>query len=146
MNNPRLEDPVEVWVAYYTANPSSCPTGVRRDAEGRPNIQDMKASRRVARLRPQVHPNDPESREARQKFMAVVTELFCEPGAYENILRRAAFSVSPHVEFAPYVGIAEGITRESVARHFTACGVTITAADNELGPWAQTRRALLIFA
>ncbi|KAI6107920.1 hypothetical protein F5141DRAFT_1215676 [Pisolithus sp. B1] len=56
MNNPRLEDPVEVWVAYYTANPSSCPKGVRRDAEGRPNIQDMKASRRVARLRPQVHP------------------------------------------------------------------------------------------
>lgn len=137
MNNPRLEDPVEVWVAYYTANPSSCPKGVRRDAEGRPNIQDMRASRRVARLRPQVHPNDPESREARQKFMAVVTELFCEPGAYENILRRAAFSVSPHVDFAPYVGIAEGITRESVARHFAVCGVTITVADTELGPWAQ---------
>lgn len=137
MNNPRLEDAVEVWVAYYTANPSSCPKGVRRDAEGRPNIYDMRASRRVARLRPQVHPNDPESRDARQKFMAVVTELFSEPGAYENILRRAAFSVSPNVDFAPYIGIAEGITRETVARHFATCGVTITVADNELGPWAQ---------
>ncbi|KAI6042468.1 hypothetical protein EDC04DRAFT_2658247 [Pisolithus marmoratus] len=137
MNNPRLEDPVEVWVAYYTANPSSCPKGVRRDAEGRPNIYDMRASRRVARLRPQVHPNDPESREARQQFMTVVTDLFREQGAYENILRRGAFSVSPHVDFVPYVGIAEGITRESVARHFAACGVTITVADNELGPWAQ---------
>ncbi|KAI6027766.1 hypothetical protein BKA83DRAFT_4233227, partial [Pisolithus microcarpus] len=131
MNNPRLEDPVEMWVAYYTANPSSCPKGVRRDAEGRPTIQDMRASRRVARLRPPVHPNNPESREARQKFMAVVAELFCEPGAYDNTLRRAAFSVSPHVDFAPYVGIAEGITRERVARHFAACGVTITVADTE---------------
>ncbi|KAL4075037.1 hypothetical protein V8B97DRAFT_1868164 [Scleroderma yunnanense] len=137
MNNPRLEDPVEVWVAYYTANPSSCPKGVRRDVDGRPNINDMRASRRVARLRPQVHPNDPDSREARQKFMAVVTELFSDLGGYENILRRGAFSVSPHVDFAPYVGAAEGISKESVARHFAACGVTIPVADNELGPWAQ---------
>lgn len=137
MNNPRLEDPVEVWVAYYAANPSSCPKGVRREADGRPNVNDMRASRRVARLRPQVHPNDPDSREARQKFMAVVTELFSEPGGYENILRRGAFSVSPHIDFAPYIGAAEGITKESVARHFAACGVTMTVADYELGPWAQ---------
>ena len=37
---PWLEDPVEVWVAYYTANPSSCPKGVRREVDGRPNISD----------------------------------------------------------------------------------------------------------
>ena len=137
MNNPRLEDPVEVWVAYYTANPSSCPKGVRREVDGRPNISDMRASRRVARLRPQVHPNDPDSRESRQRFMAIVTELFSDTGGYEDILRRGAFSVSPHVDFAPYVGAVEIISKESVARHFAACGVTITVADNELGPWAQ---------
>lgn len=137
MNNPRLEDPIEVWVAYYAANPSSCPKGVRREVDGRPNVSDMRASRRVARLRPQVHSNDADSREARQRFMAIVTELFSDKGGYENILRRGAFSVSPHVDFAPYVGAAEDISKESVARHFAACGVTITVADNELGPWAQ---------
>ncbi|KIJ66815.1 hypothetical protein HYDPIDRAFT_26236 [Hydnomerulius pinastri MD-312] len=137
LNNPRLEDPVECWVAYYTANPSSCPKGIRRDADGRPFTTDMKASRTVARLRPVVHPNDPDSREARQKFMAVVTELFSEPGGYENILRRGAFSVSPQIGYAPYVGPAEDITKESIARHFAICGVTIPMADNELGPWAQ---------
>ncbi|KAH7884558.1 hypothetical protein F5I97DRAFT_1937973 [Phlebopus sp. FC_14] len=137
MNNPRLEDPVECWVAYYTANPSSCPKGIRRDTDGRPFMTDMRASRTVARLRPVVHPNDPESREARQKFMTVVTELFSEPGGYENILRRGAFSVSPHIGFAPYVGTAESVTEDSVARHFAACGVTITVADNEVGPWAR---------
>ncbi|KAF9243544.1 hypothetical protein BU15DRAFT_42979 [Melanogaster broomeanus] len=137
LNNPRLEDPVECWVAYYTANPSSCPKGIRRDVDGRPFTSDMRASRMVARLRPVVHPNDPESREARQKFMAIVTELFSEPGGYENILRRGVFSVSPQVGYAPYVGAAEDVTRESVARHFAVCGVTIPMADNELGPWAR---------
>lgn len=137
LNNPRLEDPVECWVAYYAANPSSCPKGIRRDADGRPFTTDMRASRTVARLRPVVLPNDPESREARQKFMAVVTELFSEPGGYENILRRAAFSVSPQVGYVPYVGSTDTLTKETVARHFAVCGVTIPMADNELGPWAR---------
>jgi len=69
--------------------------------------------------------------------MAVVTELFSELGGYENILRRGAFSVSPQVGYASYVGVAEDISKESVARHFAACGVTIPMADNELGPWAR---------
>lgn len=137
LNNPRLEDPVECWVAYYAANPSSCPKGIRRDADGRPFTTDMRASRTVARLRPVVLPSDPESREARQKFMAVVTELFSEPGRYENILRREAFSVSPHVCYIPYVGSADAVSKESVARHFAVCGITIPMADNELGPWAR---------
>ena len=137
LNNPRLEDPVECWVAYYAANPSSCPKGIRRDADGRPFTTDMRASRTVARLRPVVLPNDHESRDARQKFMAVVTELFSEPGGYENILRRGAFSVSPQVDLGPYLGSADSLTKESVARHFALCGVTIPVADNELGPWAR---------
>lgn len=137
LNNPRLEDPVDCWVAYYAANPSSCPKGIRRDADGRPFTTDMRASRTVARLRPVVLPNDPESREARQKFMAVVTELFSESGRYENILRREAFSVSPQVGYVPYMGSADVITNESIARHFAVCGVTIPMADNELGPWAR---------
>lgn len=137
LNNPRLEDPVESWVAYYAANPSSCPKGIRRDADGRPFTTDMRASRTVARLRPVVFPSDPDSRETRQKFMAVVTELFSEPGAYENILRRAAFSVSPQLGYVPYAGAADALSKESVARHFAACGVTIPMADNELGPWAR---------
>ncbi|KAF8558119.1 hypothetical protein OG21DRAFT_1504478 [Imleria badia] len=137
LNNPRLEDPVECWVAYYASNPSSCPKGIRRDADGRPYTTDMRASRTVARLRPVVLPNDPESRDTRQKFMAVVTELFSEPGAFENILRRGAFSVSPQVAYAPYVGSADALTMETVARHFAVCGITIPMADNELGPWAR---------
>lgn len=137
LNNPRLEDPVECWVAYYAANPSSCPKGIRRDADGRPFTTDMRASRTVARLRPVVLTNDPDSRDARQKFMGVVTELFSEPGGYEDILRRGAFSVSPQVGYVPYVGPADSLTKESVARHFALCGVTIPMADNELGPWAR---------
>ncbi|OJA07866.1 hypothetical protein AZE42_08262 [Rhizopogon vesiculosus] len=137
LNNPRLEDPVECWVSYYAANPSSCPKGIRREADGRPVVSDMKASRMVARLRPLVNSNDPESREARQKFMAIVTELFSEQGEYSDILRRGAFSVSPQVCYAPYVGTADTIDALSIARHFAACGVTIPMADDELGPWAR---------
>lgn len=137
LNNPRLEDPVESWVAYYAANPSSCPKGIRRDADGRPYTTDMRASRTVARLRPVVLPNDSDSRETRQKFIAVVTELFSEPGAYENILRRGAFSVSPQLNYVPYVGTPDSLTKETIARHFAVCGITIPMADNELGPWAR---------
>ncbi|KAJ8590459.1 hypothetical protein M405DRAFT_736748 [Rhizopogon salebrosus TDB-379] len=137
LNNPRLEDPVECWVSYYAANPSSCPKGIRREADGRPVVSDMKASRMVARLRPLVNPSDPESREARQKFMAVVTELFSQQEEYSNILRRGAFSVSPQVFYAPYVGMTDSIGELSIARHFAACGVTIPMADDELGPWAR---------
>jgi hypothetical protein len=97
----------------------------------------MKASRMVARLRPFVNPSDGESREARQKFMAVVTDLFSEEGEYSNILRRGAFSVSPQVCYASYVGTADSIDELSIARHFAACGVTIPMADDELGPWAR---------
>ncbi|KAG9315163.1 hypothetical protein JVU11DRAFT_4288 [Chiua virens] len=137
LNNPRLEDPVEAWVAYYAANPSSCPKGIRRDADGRPYTTDMRASRMVARLRPVVLPNDSDSRDNRQKFMTLVTELFSEPGGYENILRRGSFSVSPQVKYVPFVGAPDTISREDVARHFAMCGITIPVADNELGPWAR---------
>ncbi|KAH7927968.1 hypothetical protein BV22DRAFT_1045049 [Leucogyrophana mollusca] len=137
LNNPRLEDPVEAWVAYYTANPSSCPKGIRREADGRPVLSDMRASRTVARLRPIVQQNDAETREARQKFMAVVTELFSVPGDYENVLRRGPFSVSPQIDYTPYVGSANEISAVEVAAHFAACGVTTTMADNELLPWAR---------
>ncbi|KAG2353841.1 hypothetical protein BDR07DRAFT_1431813 [Suillus spraguei] len=136
LNNPRLEDPVECWVSYYAANPSSCPKGIRRESDGRPVLSDMKASRTVARLRPMVNPSDPESREARQKYMTVVTELFSERGEYSSILRRDAFSVSPHVSYAPFVGTTDDIDRLSIARHFAACGVTIPIAEDELAPWA----------
>lgn len=54
VNIPRLEDPVESWIAYYAANPSSCPKGIRHDTDGRPFTTDMRASRTVARLRPMV--------------------------------------------------------------------------------------------
>lgn len=140
LNNPRLDDPVECWVAYYAANPGSCPKGIRFDAGGQPFFSDMRASRTVARIRPTIQPNDPESREARQRFMAIVTELFSAPGEYENLLRRAAYSVCPHMTYAPYICKAEEMTDIGIACHFASCGVTITMADSELGPWAREYR------
>lgn len=136
LNNPRLDDPVECWVAYYAANPGSCPKGIRFDVDGQPLYSDMRASRTVARIRPTIQLNDPESREARQRFMAIVTELFSIPGEYENLLRRAAYSVCPRMTYVPYTCKAEDMTDIGIACHFASCGVTITMADSELGPWA----------
>ncbi|EGN99049.1 hypothetical protein SERLA73DRAFT_181833 [Serpula lacrymans var. lacrymans S7.3] len=137
LNNPRLEDPPERWVEYYAANPSSCPKGIRREADGRPVLSDMKASRTVARLRPPIIPDDPESRQARQDFLTATTRIFSVPGAYETIISRANVSIAPQVTYTPYSSAVVDVTIQGVARHYAVCGVSCLIAENELGPWAR---------
>jgi len=49
--NPRRDDPIKVWYDYLCIHQSSWPCGVRRDADNRPFLPDLKASRVVAQLR-----------------------------------------------------------------------------------------------
>lgn len=139
--NPRMDDPVQVWYEYLCAHQGSWPRGVRRDSRGRPNLSDLKASRTVARLRPEVEPNGNTS--FRSDFMLQVTRLFATPGAYEGNLERNGLRVSPMVTYQSYEG-PFNVTLEDIARHFADCGITSTVAAQELEPWAREYQASVV--
>ncbi|KAJ7667393.1 hypothetical protein B0H17DRAFT_852586, partial [Mycena rosella] len=134
-NNPRMEDPVEVWHAYLTTHQGSWPRGVRREADGSPHLGDLKASRTVARLRPAI--GDKGDTTARTEFMACVAQLFASPGMYQDLLRRHGLAAAPIVAYRPHRATQFSITAAEVARHFAAAGVSVEEAVAELEPWAQ---------
>ncbi|KAJ7026927.1 hypothetical protein C8F04DRAFT_965734 [Mycena alexandri] len=142
-NNPRMDDPVEVWHAYLTTHQGSWPRGVRRQADGSPHMGDLKASRTVARLRPIISDNNGDT--ARNEFMACVAQLFACAGMYQDLLRRNSLTVAPVVSYKPYLATAFSVTPADVARHFAAAGITVAEAEAELEPWAQEYQAAVVF-
>ncbi|KAJ7727216.1 hypothetical protein B0H16DRAFT_1894516 [Mycena metata] len=150
-NNPRMDDPVEVWHAYLTTHQGSWPRGVRRQADGSPHMGDLKASRTVARLRPLIgdttntNTTSNGGDTARNEFMACVAQLFACAGMYRDLLRRNALSVAPVVSYKPYRATAFSVTPAEVARHFAAAGITVAEAEAELEPWAQEYQAAVVF-
>lgn len=136
-NNPRIDDPVEVWYEYLCIYPSCCPRGVRRDAHNRPNLSDLRASRIVARLRPELSQGNSLHLAIRADFITRVMALFSMPGAYAEKIRAEGLVIAPLVMYRAFRIDVSGIVREEdVVRHFAQCGVTVTVAENELEPWA----------
>ncbi|KAF8198208.1 hypothetical protein K438DRAFT_1717851 [Mycena galopus ATCC 62051] len=142
-NNPRMDDPVEVWHAYLTTHRGSWPRGVRREADGSPHMGDLKASRTVARLRPDI--GETGDTTLRTEFMACAAQLFASPGMYQDLLRRNSLSVAPVVSYKPYRATQFSVTPAEVVRHFAAAGVSVDDAVTELEPWAQEYQAAVVF-
>ncbi|KAJ7187129.1 hypothetical protein C8R46DRAFT_981411 [Mycena filopes] len=143
VNNPRVDDPVEVWYAYLTNHHGSWPRGVRRQANGSPHLGDLKASRTVARLRPAIGSNGDTT--ARSEFMGCAAQLFACAGMYQDLLRRNELVVAPVVSYAPYRATQFSVTAGEVARHFAAAGISVAEAEAELEPWAQEYQAAVVF-
>ncbi|KAF8623658.1 hypothetical protein AX17_007357 [Amanita inopinata Kibby_2008] len=133
--NPRRDDPVEVWYDYLSKHPTSWPRGVRRDAANRPYLPDLKASRAVARLKPDDITSGGVTASLRFEFMAMVIDIFDQPGLYETILERNRIFISAAVNYRPYYA-ALPVSIEKIVQHFANCGVTIIQARQELEPWA----------
>jgi hypothetical protein len=136
--NPLHDDPPEAWVAYYTAFPASCPLGVRRDIDGKPRLADMRASRIVARLRPDMVLDEHTTRAARMQFKEIaIRHLFSIPGRYHRILINKNTAVTPQVTHQPFKCQPGNITLDRVALHFAKCGISIALAESDLEPWAE---------
>ncbi|KII89852.1 hypothetical protein PLICRDRAFT_697687 [Plicaturopsis crispa FD-325 SS-3] len=135
---PRADDPVDVWAAYITAHPSSWPRGVRMNTSGRPNLSDLKASRVMARLRPEVDTQDPETKALRARFTALALELFTQEGrSLSDCIASQGISVATEPVFAPYRfhgGNIDDMTLFDVAAHFAAAGFASSAPFRH---WAQ---------
>jgi hypothetical protein len=135
--NPLYDDPPEVWVAYYAAFPASCPLGVRRDTDGIPFLSDMRASRIMARLRPDMVLDEQTTRAARMAFKEIaIRHLFSVPGRYHRVLTNKKIVIAPKVTYQHFMGQPGDITLERVAIHFAICGISFAVADSDLEPWA----------
>ncbi|KAF8633102.1 hypothetical protein AX15_001519 [Amanita polypyramis BW_CC] len=137
--NPRRDDPIEAWYDYLCTHQSSWPRGVRRDANSRPFIPDLKASRVIAQIRPadvQVVSPSAGGSNLRFEFMSVLTDLFDTRGLYEKVLNEYNIIVSPTVSLKPYPP-SHSITLELVARHLANCGITVQEVHEDLEPWAR---------
>ncbi|KAF5367112.1 hypothetical protein D9758_004031 [Tetrapyrgos nigripes] len=131
--NPRIDDPVAVWFRYFCVYKSSWPRGVRQDGHGQPVWSDLSASRTFARLRPSPETPSPY----RIEFVASMTKLFTTRGGYELTLRKEGYRISPTRDFRPFEPKENApITTDTVACHFSACGVTLEEACKEIEPWA----------
>ncbi|KAF8896530.1 hypothetical protein BD779DRAFT_1496354 [Infundibulicybe gibba] len=143
--NPRVDDPPEVWYEYLSVHQGSWPRGVRRDAHSRPIMSDLRASRTVARLRPEAETSGPGNTSpatgiSRVEFMARVVQLFSAPGMYKFFVEKEDILIATTIAFKPYKGSPDITVRELV-RHFADCGVTIEAAEREVEPWAKSYQA-----
>ncbi|KAJ7078126.1 hypothetical protein B0H15DRAFT_933818 [Mycena belliarum] len=142
-NDPRIEDPVEVWAAFLTTRKGSWPRGVRRAADGTPHLGDLRASRTVARLRPAIGATG--STTTRTEFMACATQLFASPGMYAYLIRQGRLTVASVVSYRQHHAAQFSVTAPEVARHFAACGISVAEAEAELEPWAQEYQVALSF-
>lgn len=134
--NPLRDDPPEKWVEYYAIFPASIPSGVRMDADGKPRLSDMKASRTMARLRPEMMVDGPTTAQARLQFKETAIYLFSDAQRYRQLTRNGK-DIAPQAVYEPFVGSLDSITTENVARHFAACGISVKAACEEMEPWAR---------
>jgi hypothetical protein len=118
--------------------PSCCPRGVRRDALNRPHLPDLRASRIVARLRPELSHGNNLHLAVRADFMTRVVSLFSVPGAYAEKIKTDGLVVASVATYKAYrASVGGGNVREGdVLRHFAECGVTVLVAESELEPWA----------
>lgn len=136
-NNPRIDDPVEIWYDYLCTYPSCCPRGVRRDARNRPHLPDLRASRIVARLRPEILQGSALHIALRADFMSRVVGLFSVPGAYAIKIKAGGLVVAPIVTYKAFNATANSnVCEEDVVRHFAQCGITVAVTESELEPWA----------
>ncbi|KAK2460934.1 hypothetical protein APHAL10511_007404 [Amanita phalloides] len=134
--NPRRNDPVEIWYDYLCTHQSSWPRGVRHDANGKPFLPDLKASRTVAQLRPpDVVTAGASAAMLRFDFMSNLTDLLDQQGLYQTILDQYNISVSSSVSLGPYSGPFP-ISAQSLVRHLAECGITVQLVQEELEPWA----------
>lgn len=133
--NPRMDDPVETWFAYLSTHHGSWPRGVRRDSRNRPFMSDLKASRTVARLRPDV--DTAATVASRSEFLTCVTEVFSTPGVYKKYVEQNGVTIAPAASYRPFPGFAP-VTPDAVVRHFADCGVTVEAVAEEFEPWSRS--------
>ena len=134
--NPLRDDPPEKWVEYYAIFPASLPSGVRMDADGKPRLSDMRASRTMARLRPEMMVDGPTTAQARLQFKETAIYLFSDAQRYRQLTRNGE-DIAPQAAYEPFVGSLDSITTENVAQHFAACGISVKAACDEMEPWAR---------
>lgn len=134
--NPLRDDPPEKWVEYYAIFPASIPSGVRMNADGKPRLSDMRASRTMARLRPEMMVDGPTTAQARLQFKETAIHLFSDAQRYRQLTRNGS-DIAQQVVYEPFVGSLESITTENVAQHFAACGISVKAAYDEMEPWAR---------
>ncbi|KAJ7074235.1 hypothetical protein C8F01DRAFT_1099730 [Mycena amicta] len=142
---PNMSDPTEIWHAYLTVHPGSWPRGVRREADGAPHFDDLKASRTVARLRPALGPDGDAT--MRNEWMTCAVGMFAAPGMYADLLRREGLVVAPSnmaARGAANVSGMDMIRAEDVARHFAEAGITVIEAERELEPWAREYQAAVV--
>jgi hypothetical protein len=149
MHPPRLDSPIDAWVAYLKIHPTSWPRGVRKDAYGHPVHSDVKASRIAARLRPSVSggsANGPGHSSptngvtyppnARNTFTTLAVTLFASPTLYSTLLTRHNINIAPEVQYLRYEPDGEREMKLiDVARHFAACGIS-EEVGREMGGWA----------
>ncbi|KAL0569995.1 hypothetical protein V5O48_011963 [Marasmius crinis-equi] len=131
--NPRLDDPVEDWLRYYTVHSSFLPKGVRRDAHGNPYLPDLRASRLYAQMRPIQTASPPA---LRTEYGVYSMELITNDGAYASIVRRYNLQIARALDCKPYDGPSK-VDIEEVARHFARCGVSVQLLNNDFVPWAR---------
>ncbi|KAF7293547.1 hypothetical protein MIND_01133100 [Mycena indigotica] len=141
VNNPRADDPTEVWHAYLTVHQGSWPRGVRKEADGSPHFDDLKASRTVARLRPTGGDSS-----FRNEWMSCVVGIFATPGMYADLLRREGLVVAPsHMALRQPYSASNAIRVENVVRHLANAGVTVADAEREIEAWAREYQATIIY-
>ena len=135
---PRLDDTVEVHMAYFARHRDSLPRGIPRDARGNNLRCYLQAHRTVGLLRPEKVSDDrnPLTSSQRTQFKLMAAELFSDRTAYACFLERNRIAVAREKVYRSYSSPLQDATVEDVARHFATCGVSIAEAETELYPWA----------
>ncbi|KAJ3752680.1 hypothetical protein EV360DRAFT_75145 [Lentinula raphanica] len=131
--NPQRNDPPAVWVEYYTRYPKSLPRGVRVNPRtGAPFLEDVTASRLLARLRP-------TSSLYRTEFNIAMTKLFITKGQYAEFIRDGVVQIpQPTVDYQPFdpgCSRKEPINIVEVAQHYSKCGVSIETVETNVEFW-----------
>ncbi len=133
MTPPTAEHPFEHWQKHYQKNWETIRKGLRREADGSPNLATLEGLY-LANL--MFHETDKNRVVYRAATIARLAGLFIDPIAYQSTLARLDLEPAAELEYQPYEG-PYPITLDNLCQHAAVCGVTPWDVTNSFLAWAR---------
>ncbi|RPD63544.1 hypothetical protein L227DRAFT_608768 [Lentinus tigrinus ALCF2SS1-6] len=129
---PAAEHPFEHWQKYYGRYRHATRKGLRRNADGSPNINALEGLYLATRM---LHTDRARS-VYQAKTMDKLAGLFIDPRAYQATLDRLDLESATDLDYLPYEGPYPA-SLSDLCQHAALCGITQWDVQYTFASWAQ---------
>lgn len=132
MTPPAWQHPLIHWFRHFDANRKSMRKGIRRFADGRPDLYSIEGLYLAATI--SLH-GESDRAVPDASIVDILAGLLVSPAAYAATLTRLKIEPEFDLHVAPYQG-PRPASADDVCRHLARCGLTTWDVQQSLSEWA----------